>query len=254
VDVVSGFFDHTIQMAAQGRPLVAFVSMLRFPGLALVVSPAAGRRVESVKDLAGGNVGVSAPGSSTHFLLNHLLIQAGLKAEQVSAIGVGMTAAAVAAMENGKVDAAIMAEPAISQLEQRKGPMRVLADTRTVEGVRAVYGTDTYPAAVLYSSKEWVEKNEIIAQRLARAIRRTLEWMAVHTAAEIAAKMPENFRGQDEALYARAIDRAKPMYSADGKFDPEAAKAVARNMSESLPALREQPVDATSCFTNRLLP
>ena len=38
-DVVSGFYDHTIQMAAEGRPLVAFVTMLRFPGLVLATSP-----------------------------------------------------------------------------------------------------------------------------------------------------------------------------------------------------------------------
>ena len=31
-DVVSGFYDHTIQMAAEGRELVAFVTMLRYPG------------------------------------------------------------------------------------------------------------------------------------------------------------------------------------------------------------------------------
>jgi NitT/TauT family transport system substrate-binding protein len=40
-DVVSGFYDHTIQMAAEGRELVAFVTMLRFPGLVLVTSPQA---------------------------------------------------------------------------------------------------------------------------------------------------------------------------------------------------------------------
>src|SRR5439155_8104973 len=38
-DVVSGFYDHTIQMAAEARPLVAFVRMLRFPGLVLASSP-----------------------------------------------------------------------------------------------------------------------------------------------------------------------------------------------------------------------
>src|SRR5207244_12762972 len=38
-DVVSGFYDHTIQMAAEGRELVAFVAMLRFPGMILVASP-----------------------------------------------------------------------------------------------------------------------------------------------------------------------------------------------------------------------
>ena len=46
-DVVSGFYDHTIQMAAEGREFVAFVTMLRFPGLVLVTSPqSAGTRDE----------------------------------------------------------------------------------------------------------------------------------------------------------------------------------------------------------------
>ena len=30
-DVVSGYYDHTIQMAAEGREFVAFVTMLRYP-------------------------------------------------------------------------------------------------------------------------------------------------------------------------------------------------------------------------------
>ena len=31
-EVVSGFYDHTIQMATEGRDIVGFVTMLRFPG------------------------------------------------------------------------------------------------------------------------------------------------------------------------------------------------------------------------------
>ena len=54
-------------------------------------------------------------------LLNHLLLKSDLKATDVSAIGIGMAAGAVAAMESGKVDAAIMAEPAITQLRRAQG-------------------------------------------------------------------------------------------------------------------------------------
>jgi hypothetical protein len=45
-DVVSGFYDHTIQMAAEGRPFTAFVVMLRYPGLVLMTSPQAADRYE----------------------------------------------------------------------------------------------------------------------------------------------------------------------------------------------------------------
>ncbi len=64
-DVVCGFYDHTIQMAAQGKDLRAFVAMLRYPGLVLA-SPEAGR----IEDLKGKTVCFSAPGSSTHMFLN----------------------------------------------------------------------------------------------------------------------------------------------------------------------------------------
>jgi NitT/TauT family transport system substrate-binding protein len=38
-DVVSGYFDHCVNLAAKGQHLQAFVVYDRFPGLALVVSP-----------------------------------------------------------------------------------------------------------------------------------------------------------------------------------------------------------------------
>lgn len=247
--VVSGFFDHTIQMAAEGKPLKSFVTMLRYPGLALVSAGEAG----SVAALRGKNVGVSAPGSSTHSMLNHLLRQAGVAPDSVSAIGIGMAGGAVAAMENGRVDAAIMAEPAMSQLAARKGPLKILADARTPDGVRAIYGTDAYPAAVLYSTAAWVDGNPEIARRLARAMRRTLEWIAKNDAAAIAAKMPAEFNGGDLAMYARAIESGRAMYSPDGRMPEEGAAAVAAVMAGNHEKVRAAKVDPASCYTNEFL-
>ena len=139
-----------------------------------------------------------------------------------------MSAGAVAAMESGKVDAAVMAEPAISQLRARKGELKILADTRTAAGVRSVYGVDSYPAAVLYSKREWVEKNPETARRLARAVRRTLEWIQSHQGEEIAAKMPEWMRGQGAV-----IESSKGMYSPDGVMAPDAAAAALQVMGGS---------------------
>ena len=253
VDLVSGFFDHTVQMAAEGKHLRSFVAMLRYPGLALIVSPAASRKIDTIRDLAGLNVGVSAPGSSTHMLLNHLLVKQGLQPSSVSAIGVGMAAGAVAAMESGKVDAAIMAEPAISQLRARRGELRVLAHTQSLTGVREVYGVSSYPAAVLYSHADWVEKNQILAARLAKAIRRTLAWIQAHSAADIAAKMPETMRGGDLALYTQAIANSKDMFSPDGILDDEAAQAVVGVLGESLERVRAAKPDVKQCYTNRFV-
>src|SRR5947199_9448586 len=77
-DVVSGYFDHCVNLAAKQQELQAFVVYDRYPGLVLVVSPSHNAEIKSIKDLAGKKVGVSAPGSSTDFFLNFLLKQNGL--------------------------------------------------------------------------------------------------------------------------------------------------------------------------------
>ena len=64
-DVVSGYFDHCVNLAAKGQHLQSFVVYDRYPGFALVVSPKHAAEIKSIKDLANKKIGVSAPGSST---------------------------------------------------------------------------------------------------------------------------------------------------------------------------------------------
>src|SRR5712671_3602961 len=51
-DVVSGYFDHCVNLAAKNQALVAFVVYDRYPGFALTVSPAHTAEINSIKDLA----------------------------------------------------------------------------------------------------------------------------------------------------------------------------------------------------------
>src|SRR5215212_8927422 len=83
-DVVSGFYDHTIQMAADGRQFVAFVAMLRFPGMVIATSPQRASTVLRVDDLKGRVVGVTSAGSSSQMLLTYLLQRHGVAADSVS--------------------------------------------------------------------------------------------------------------------------------------------------------------------------
>src|SRR5471032_2954928 len=77
-DVVSGYFDHCVNLAAKGQHLQAFVVYDRFPGFALVVSPKHTAEINSIKDLANKKIGVSAPGSSTDFFLKYMLNKNGV--------------------------------------------------------------------------------------------------------------------------------------------------------------------------------
>src|ERR1700704_1956580 len=116
-DVVSGYFDHCVNLAAKKQELQSFVVYDRYPGFVLVVSPSHNAEIKSVKDLAGKKIGVSAPGSSTDFFLKYLLKKNGVDATNVAVIGVGLGATAVAAMQQGQIDAAVMLDPSVTVLQ-----------------------------------------------------------------------------------------------------------------------------------------
>ena len=67
-DVVSGYYDHYVNLAAKDKALTAFVTYDRVPGLVLVVSPKDDRPDQSVKDLAGKKVGCQRAGLLDRFL------------------------------------------------------------------------------------------------------------------------------------------------------------------------------------------
>ena len=70
---------------------------------------------------------------------------------------------------HGKVDAGWMADPSFTLIKRRNPNVRVLADLRDEAGVKAAFGTGSYPAAVLYSSGEWVRGHPDVARVDSRA-------------------------------------------------------------------------------------
>src|SRR3981189_621119 len=158
-DEVSGYFDHCVNLAAKKQELQAFGVYDRYPGLVLVVSPSHNGEIKSIKDLAGKKVGVSAPGSSTDFFLKYLLKKSGLDPASAAVIGVGLGATAVAAMEQGQIDAAVMLDPAVTVLQASHPDLRILSDTRTQKDTLDVFGGE-YPGGALYSTAAWVASHE----------------------------------------------------------------------------------------------
>src|SRR4030081_3299756 len=130
-DVVSGYFDHCVNLAAKKQELVSFVVYDRYPGLVLVVSPSHNSEIKSIKDLAGKKVGVSAPGSSTDLFLKYLLRRNGLDPASVPVIGDALGASGVAAVGDDRIDAAVMLDPSVTVLQGSYTDLRILPDSRT---------------------------------------------------------------------------------------------------------------------------
>ena len=251
-DVVSGYYDHCVNLAAKNQPMQAFVIYDRYPGLVLVVSPKQTGKINSVKDLANKKVGVSAPGSSTHHFLNYLMKKAGVDKESVPIIGIGLEATAIVAMEQGTVDAAVMLDPAVTLLQGKYKELKILADTRTAKDTLDVFGGE-YPGGALYTRADWIAKNEKTAQALTNAIVNTLKWIHSHTPEEIMAKMPDDLIGPDKALYLAALKNTIPMYSTDGRMDPKGAQAVLAVFSQSVEAVAKANIDLSKTYTNKFV-
>jgi NitT/TauT family transport system substrate-binding protein len=251
-DVVSGYFDHCVNLAAKGQSLQAFVTYDRYPGLVLVIAPGQTGKIKSVKDLAGKKVGVSAPGSSTDFFLKYLLAKSGVDPNSVAVIGIDLGPTAIAAMEQGSVEAAVMLDPAVTLLQGKFKDLTIISDTRTQKDTQAVFGGD-YPGGALYAKADWIAKHEKETQALTVAIVNTLKWIHSHTPEEVMAKMPENLVGPDKALYLAALKNTIPMYSTTGLMDPKGAAAVLAVFSQSSPDVAKANIDVTKTYTNKFV-
>jgi NitT/TauT family transport system substrate-binding protein len=249
-DVVSGYFDHCVNLAAKGQHLQSFVVYDRFPGFALVVSPKHTNEINSIKDLANKKVGVSAPGSSTDFFLKYILKKYGVDPNSVGVIGVGLGATAVAAMEQGQIDAAIMLDPSVTVLQGRNPSLKILSDTRSQKDTLAVFGGE-YPGGALYTKAEWVASHQKEVQGMTTAIINTLKWIHSHTPEEIADKMPPEYVGKDKAGYVAALKNTLPMYSQTGLMDPKGAAAVLAVFALSSPDVAKANIDLSKTYSNK---
>jgi NitT/TauT family transport system substrate-binding protein len=249
-DVVSGYFDHCINLAAKKQELTAFVVYDRYPGEVLVVSPSHTGDIKSIRDLAGKRVGVTAPGSSTDFFLKYLLRKSGLDPAGTSVIGVGVGATAIAAMEQGQIDAAVMLDPAVTVLQAGHPDLRILSDTRTEKDTLDVFGGE-YPGGALYSTAAWVASHDKEVEALTRAILNTLKWIHAHSPEDIMAKMPPEMVGKNKELYLAALKNTIPMYSETGRMDPKGADAVLAVFSQSSPEVAKANIDVARTYTNK---
>ena len=247
-DVVSGAFEHTLNMQAKGQPMRAFVLQGRAPQIVFAINTKTMPNFKSLADLKGKKIGVTAPGSSTNVMANFVLGKAGIKAADVSFVGVGASSGAVAAIRAGQIDAISNLDPVITIL-QRAGEIKIISDTRDPAESEKVFG-GPMPAACLYSPVAFVEQNPNTAQALANAIVRADKWIQRAGPSEVIKVVPESFLLGDRAVYIDAFLKAKAALSPDGIF-PEAGSATAmRALVSADSKLADAKLDLKTNYTN----
>ncbi len=250
-DVVSGAFEHTINMQAKGQKLRAIVLMGRAPQIVLGINPKTLPNYKTVADLKGKKIGVTAPGSSTNVMTNFVLAKAGLKPSDVSIIGVGAGSGAVAAMRSGQVDAMSNLDPVISLLT-RSNDLKIVSDTRIVAEADKVFG-GPMPAACLYLPQAFLDKHPRTAQALATAIVRANQWIQKAGPGDIIKTVPETYLLGDRAVYIDAFLAAKGALSHDGLFPEKGPDTAYRALASADPEIAKYTPDLQAVYTNDLV-
>jgi NitT/TauT family transport system substrate-binding protein len=134
---------------------------------------------------------------------------------------------------------------------ERDGLIAIIADSRTEEGTKAIFG-GTNPAAVLYTKHDFAEKNPKTAQALVNALYKALQFIEKATPEEIAASVPEEYYLNDKALYLTAVKNSKPIYSRTGVITPEAMKAALELLSVD-PDIAAAKIDVSKTFDGQFI-
>lgn len=250
-DVVSGAFEHTVNMQSKGQRMRAFVLQGRAPQIVLAVNRKTMPDFKSVADLKGKKIGVTAPGSSTNVMANFVLAKAGLKPSDVSFIGVGATNAAIAAIRQGQIDALSHLDPVITILE-RAGDIRVVTDTRIVAEADRVFG-GPMPAACLYAPQAFIDKHPNTVQALANAIVRADKWIQAAGPREIIEVVPEGFLLGDRAVYIDAFLKSKGALSPDGLIPEQGPATALRALASVDESLKTAKLDLGAVYTNEFV-
>jgi NitT/TauT family transport system substrate-binding protein len=219
----------------------------------LVVSPAASGEVHRIADLKGRRIGVSNLGSGSQILLNYLLAVNGLRPEDVNATAIGVGASALSAIEHGQVDAAIVVGGAINALLRAHPGLNILADTRTPEGARRVFGPASYPGSLLVAEESWLRANPATARRFVRAVKMAMQWMAKHSPAEIRANMREDQRMPDADADLQTIHDVQQTLSPDGAIQQGSPELMYKVLATSLDKVRASRIDLSRAYTNEYL-
>jgi NitT/TauT family transport system substrate-binding protein len=242
-DSIVGTYEQAIQVQAIGKPVVAYLQLTDCHCLAMVAAP--GKPVAGAGSLKGKVIGVAAPGGQMQSFATRLLEQAGLNGDDVSFAAIGVGPSALAAIESGKVDAAVVLANTLVPLRQRHPETVTLAETFSPEGNRKVFGMDGYPSMALLGQPEWLRANRERTLKLVRAMRSAVEW--------IRANPPEAVQAKLGAGNLEALRLHLPRYDPRGEFQLEQARTVYEFLAKNNRAVREAKLDLSQTFTNEFV-
>ena len=228
VDYAATALDVAIQAYANvGADIRRFAVTGRLPLFALVTAPQTAVRIQSVKDLEGKTVAVSALGNADHALALFLLKEAGADAGKVQFATMGVNL--LEALRQGQIDAGLVQEPALTLLA--KSGARVLVNAMDLaDAQKYLGGTYEFMGVAVRGKDEPARRPEMI--QLAAALADALKTLRGMSGDQLIAALPKEMTtGLDIKEFGDILLRYRDsLYPETVTIDVDAANRVARSL------------------------
>ena len=247
-DLMVGAYQYTMLLQQKGVPLTEIALLTTSPAVVIALSKAKAADYKTPRDLKGLVFGVTAPGSNSEMALDTLLATVGMSKNDLSIIGVGSEAGAVAAVKAGRLDGMVNFDPIMTKLVQ-EGDLVPILDARTKAGTEFLYHGPFVSASVV-ASPAWLDAHRAAAEAFARAIVHALHFIQSASVDDIMKAVPPSFYGHDEAAYRAALGANRAVFSPDGVMPMAASANTYRVLVESGGVPPKPEVDLAKTFDN----
>ena len=248
-DVISGAFEHALDLQARGLNYRAFVLQGRTPQMSVGLVSRKAIAMKSLTDLKSVRLGISSLGSATHWLAQHWIYKSNLSADNFQFVELGAnTSNVMEAIRSGAVDALCYVDPIMHYLEQ-KNDLRLLTDTRSFLSSQRMFGGSML-SACLIGKAEFLQKRADVGLILTLGVVRALQWLKTAGPSDILKLVPSvNWMG-DRAIYLGALDKVRDSYSLDGVFSADALQNTWRVRASRVTNDRANWTTLGQSFTN----
>ena len=178
--------------------------------------------VNSVEDLKGRTIGISTVGSITSWIADEVARQKGWGHDGITQVPIGDDGARVAAVKAESLDAAIV-NLAVALNYADHGDGRII--------LRFGDLVKHFHAHVIFATDKVITEQPDQVRRFLKGWFETIAFMRSHKDETVKIAMP--VLDTDARLTAEIYDELMPMFSDDGRFDPEALGVLRRSFVET---------------------
>jgi NitT/TauT family transport system substrate-binding protein len=199
----------------------------RLPLFAVVTAPKAASQIQSIKNLEGKTVGVSALGNADHSLTIYLLKEAGADPAKVQFATMGVNL--FEALRQGQIDAGVVQEPALTLL--RRAGAHVLVNAMDLDDAKRYLGGAYEFMGVAVRGKE-VEQRRPEMVALTAALADSLKALRGMSGEQLTAALPKEMTtGLDLRELGDILEhRRDALYPETVTIDVDAGKRVEQSL------------------------